>query len=186
MEGVETMTAILPASRTVLAMRLTQIAKVTIGASLSTSPSSSQGRLGLGPVPLAFPAGRSGDSSESDSTASSSLCCARIGMLSEERKISFGVRFFCRMDLGPPLPVSLGVTVPYEPEPAVGETSAELAVLGGDEVSSCSLIVAGTSRGRNADASSSVEYSLSKSWGIAESNRQSMYRYCSINSFVLS
>lgn len=72
---------------------------------------------------------------------------------------------------------------PYEPVMLIWLSKDE----GGDwEDGDSSSIVSGTSIGRNADASSSVEYSLSRSCGIEESSRRSMYRYDSINSLVRS
>ena len=72
----------------------------------------------------------------------------------------------------------LTLIAPYDP----GVMDAGVEVLRGVVsdvlVEGSSLMVSGTSTGRKADASSSAWYSFRRSWGIAESRRASMYRYC--------
>jgi len=165
-----------------LATRFTQMAKVTTGSSLSISASSSHGRYGRGP------ASPTADGKAGDSRGSSSMCL-RSGRDSDDRKMSFGVRF-CGKDgfepLGlvlPVLPLDAGVMEPYDPGP--GPFRSREADADWDKLGS-SLMVAGTSTGRKADASNSALYSLSRSCGIDESSRQSMYMYCWISSLVRS
>lgn len=102
MEGTEITTTSFPASKAALAMRLTQMARVTMGLSLSSSASSNQGRLGLGPSASGTVLGEGASSS-----LSSSVRCKR-GSVSDERKISLGVR----LCWGSAVPEPLGVVVP--------------------------------------------------------------------------
>ena len=155
-----------------------------MGLSLSRSASSSHGRLGFGPA--RFGAVGSKDVFSSSSLSSSESCWSR-GRFSDERKMSLGVRFWGGAVTEPPEPLAEGVSVPYERD-RDGLEVAVVIVAGGDGEcpAECSFsgMVAGTWMVRYAEASSSAEYSLSSSWGMVESSSLSMYRYCSMSSFV--
>ena len=169
MDGTELTTTTLPTSKMALAIILTQMANVTTGSSLSKSASSSQGILGFGPEP-----------SEGRDGSSPVFVWCSSGRFSEATNMSFGPRFVLLLDVG-----GLSRDSDTAVEVVPYETGFEMSVLGeaaeGVAVLDSSLIVSGTLK---AEASGSLEYSSRSSCGMAESKRQSMYRHCSMSSFV--